>query len=85
MSKLEKHDWQIQNEDEIIDRWLEDEEYKIKGAIKHSLKANILSSRIAVILFEAYAFYVDAQYEEYLDTEEFNDTDVGCSFSEGER
>jgi hypothetical protein len=84
MSKLEKPDWQIQNEDEIIDRFLEDYEDKIKKIFKEWLKSNIracVTYNVPILYKESR----DAQYEEYLDTEEFNDTDVGCSFSGRER
>jgi hypothetical protein len=34
---------------------------------------------------EDWKVYLEQEYEEYLDTEEFDDTKEGCSFSEGER
>jgi hypothetical protein len=87
--KMEFDEWKEHYQDEIIDRFLEDYEEKIKNMNKAYLASlsNLCGATfdIEYAIKNLYEESRDAQYAEYLDTPEFDHMKEGCSFSKGER
>lgn len=82
-NKLCQHDWQIENEDEIIDRFVDDETEYIKRSVKFALKRKkVLDCSLIFLMFNDFK---EAQYAEYLDTPEFDHMKEGCRGHEEDR
>lgn len=80
--KMEQPEWEAENEDEIIGRFLFDYEDEIKAEIKKWIPSNkrLLKQkeRISRVIWDLLKESKSAQYEQYRDTEDFDHMKEGC-------